>query len=130
MESEPIVDPTVRKTEYIRSTYTNGPRGLAVPMNDSSSEYGDSNTLANKDSNNGSQKVTIVGSNDTLVTPLVSKEASRLHKEYMEKRTLMHHENLRAKGNLSALKVLGLVVLAYTYMAVAVLLASSVELNL
>jgi hypothetical protein len=117
MESDPIVDPTVRPTEYSR-TYTNGPRGSAVPV---------SNDEPEKKAN-----VTTVGENskEVHITPEIKGEVTRLHKAYMAKRTIAHYESLRAKGNISALKVLGLAVLTYVYMTVAIILATDVELNL
>lgn len=117
MDSDPVVDPTVRPTEYSR-TYTNGPRGSAVPVSEDESD----------------KKVTVAtvadNSKEVHITPEVKNEVNRLHKDYMAKRTLAHYESLKAKGNISALKVLGLAILSYVYMTAAIILATDVELNL
>lgn len=113
MESDPVLDPTVRLTDYVRS-HTNGPRGTAVAVYDSDVE----------------KLVTtsgMISDKPVEVTPIIAKEINRLQQEYMVKKTLEHHKSLRLKGNISALKLLGLTVLAYAYMGLSLTFA---ELNL
>jgi hypothetical protein len=93
-----LIDPTIHPSTRARA-YTNGPRGVSSPVFNSE--------LDDKPSSNGA-----------------TKEAERLHKLYMNQKTQEHYESLRKKGNLSALKLLGLTIIAYAYMNLAVMLSS------
>lgn len=92
------IDPTIHPSTRTRA-YTNGPRGSSSP-------------------------VFIPNGTDSSNINNAEKEADRLQKLYMNQKTQEHYETLRKKGNFSALKLLGLTIIAYTYMNFALMLSS------
>lgn len=113
MSTEPQVDPTIKPVEYIPRSSVSGPRESAHPMYDDD----DSVVVA------GTQK-------QVAMTPELIKEVDRLQKDYNSTRTVAHHAEIRRRGNLSVMKLLGLTIITYIYMGLAVLLSRNEEVNL